>query len=108
MKPISFKDILQSDIKETFFNISEFAEIHNLGGQDVPLIIDEDELKKRQLKAAEGTYLGEILIMVEEFNLKNRPEEGKTIKFDGKTYFVISCALISGIYEIAIGANVSW
>lgn len=104
---VSFKEIQKSDMK-AFFNTDEFAEIHNIGGQDVPLIIDEDELKKRQLKAAEGVYLGELLIMVEECNLKSRPEEGKTIKLDGKTYFVISCALISSMYEIALGANASW
>ena len=102
-----FKEALQKDMK-SFINVDEFAENHNLGGQEVLLIIDEDELKKRQLKAAEGVYLGELLIMVKECNLKNRPEEGRPIKLDGKTYFVISCALISGMYEIALGENASW
>ena len=108
MSSLSFKDILQADIKETFFNTNEFAEKHQLGDQEVPLIIDEDELQKRQIKAAEGTYLGDLLILVEAKHLKSRPIEGKPIKFDGKIYFVNSCKLIDGIYEVIMGANESW
>ena len=103
----TFKETLQNDIN-AFINVKEFAEIHYIGGQEVPLIIDEDELQKRQMKAAEGTYLGDLLLFIETKYLKSRPTEGRKFILDDKVYIVISCKEKDGLYEIAIGANESW
>lgn len=105
---MSFKEQLKDDLSEVFFNIDEFAEMHTLGGQEVPLIIDDDELQKRRIKAAEGTYVGDMLLLVETKHINKKPVEGKKLTLDGKPYFVISCEEKEGLYEIAIGANESW
>ncbi len=102
-----FKGQLNQDLEHLISGM-EFAQYHELGGQTVPLIIDEDELQKRQMKAAEGTYLGDLLLLVETRYLKSRPVEGKTLRLDGKIYLVVSCKEKEGLYEIAIGANESW
>ena len=44
----SFKDVLKSDIKQVFLNFEEFGEIHKINGQEVLLIIDENELTERE------------------------------------------------------------
>ena len=102
-----FKAQLSQDLGN-LISVAEFAQYHDLGGQQVPLIIDEDELQKRQMNAAEGTYLGDLLLLVEAKYLRVRPVEGKTLKLDGKIYLVVSCKENDGLYEIAIGANESW
>lgn len=104
---ITFKEALIKDM-QTLINTNEFASIHVLGGQEVPLIIDDDELQKRKLEAAEGTYVGDLLILVEVTYLNRRPVEGQKLTLDGVHYFVISCSEKDGLYEIAIGVNGAW
>lgn len=105
---MSFQKMLEEDLSKVFFNINEFATEHELEGQVVPLILDEDEVQKRKLKAAEGTYLGELLIFVDKQYLLERPVEGQRISFDGGYYFVTSCKDDGNMYEIVLGANNAW
>jgi len=104
---MTLKETLRDDLTTTFFNTDEFASMHMLGGREVPLIIDDDELQKRKLKAAEGTYVGDLLILVEVIHISRRPVEGQKFTLDEKIYFIVSCSEKDGLYEIAIGANQS-
>ena len=38
----SFKEQLEKDFETTFFNTDEFAEIHELQGNEVPVVVDND------------------------------------------------------------------
>lgn len=105
---MSFQKMLEEDLSKVFFNINEFATEHELEGQVIPLILDEDKIQERKLKAAEGTYLGEVLIFVDKQYLSYRPVEDQRISFDNKHYFVVSCNDDGCMYEIVLGANESW
>lgn len=102
-----FKDQLKKDL-DTFMNTQEFAEEYELEGQIVPLILDEDEIQERKLKAAEGTYFGEVLIFVGKQYLENKPVENQRMSFNHKHYFVVSCKDDGCMYEIVLGANGAW
>lgn len=102
-----FKEQLKKDL-EIIMNTQEFAEEYELEGQIVPLILDEDEIQERKIKAAEGTYLGEILIFVDKQYLEGRPVESQRMSFDHKSYFVISCKDDGSMYEIVLGTNSAW
>lgn len=102
---MTFKEQLNIDLCQTFFNTNEFAELHELGGKNVPLIIDEDEITERKLKAAEGTYIGEKLILVEIKYFKRIPAEGRSITLDNQEYFVVSCKEADGLLEMVLGVN---
>lgn len=39
---MDFKEILQDDINNAFLDSSEFAEVHNLNGQEVNIVIDDN------------------------------------------------------------------
>lgn len=43
----TFKDVLRSDIKSVFLNFEEFGEEHEINGETVLIIIDENELTER-------------------------------------------------------------
>ena len=51
-----FKDMVQTDIKEIFLNFDEFGEIHTINGEEVLIIIDENELTEREkrIRAKDG------------------------------------------------------
>ena len=48
----SFKEIITHDIKETFLNVSEFADIHNIDGREMPVQIDDNEIIEREKKSS--------------------------------------------------------
>lgn len=102
----TFKDFLDSD-SAVFLNIDEFATTHNIDGKDIDIVIDNDMLKERQAKYAEGTYLGDLLFHVKKSDFGYKPAIRKHIKFDGETYFITDFQEDMGIYIITIGANMS-
>ena len=45
---MTFKDVIKNDLKSVFLNLGEFGEIHLLNGQEILVIIDENELTERE------------------------------------------------------------
>ncbi|MFR2108261.1 MAG: hypothetical protein ACLS41_11370 [Gallintestinimicrobium sp.] len=50
-----FKDMVQADIKEIFLNFDEFGEIHTINGEEVLIIVDENELTEREKRTQAKT-----------------------------------------------------
>lgn len=103
----SFKDIISNDINSTFFNVNEFSEVHNIDGIDMTIQIDNDLLKERQAKFAEGTYWGDVLFLVKKSDFGEPSAIGERIKFDGDPMRVTDFQKESDIYIITLGANMS-
>ena len=40
----TFKEQLEKDFHDAFFNLNEFAELHNIDGKNVPVVVDNDTL----------------------------------------------------------------
>ncbi|MDA3731665.1 hypothetical protein PBV87_09270 [Niameybacter massiliensis] len=102
---MNLKKIIEEDLQNVFFNTNEFAEIHVLDDKEVPIIIDEDEIQKRRIQAAEGTYVGEKLVLIQSKYFKRKPVEGRSLRLDHKEYFIVSCKETDGIFEITLGVN---
>lgn len=102
----SLKDYIEDDMS-TFFNTNEFAETHNIDGIDMPIQIDNDLLKERQTKFAEGTYLGDVLFLVQKSDFGESPAREQIIKFDGEPMRVIDFQENIGIYTITLEAIMS-
>ncbi len=102
----TFKEILERD-NAVFFNEDESAETHNINGKDIAITIDEDLLKERSVKSAEGTYLGSLLFYVKKEDLGFEPILGKIVKYDKEPKFITDCQENMGIYTITLGENMS-
>lgn len=100
----TFKEQLMKD-REVFFNTSEFAEVHEINGDKMPIIIDQDLLEERKVKHIEGTFIGEKLFLVETKYFEEAPTPDEQIILDGEYYFIVSCTEDYGIYEIVITKN---
>lgn len=101
------KEYFSSDLS-TFFNFNEFAEKHKINNEDIPIIIDHELLKERQIKCAEGTYLGDVLFHVKKSDFGEAPAIGQPVKFDGDcTMRVTDFQEDMGIYIITLGSNMS-
>ena len=60
---MSFKDDVLEDMKKTFFDLDEFAEIHEFNGKKLVASVDEHELMKRDRRS--GKSLEELQAIME-------------------------------------------
>lgn len=98
---MNFKDQLKKDMKNVFFNTGEFAEIHNVSGKDVPVIIDDDLFKEKyKTVETEGVVISGKVIFIQKEHLKGEPKTGRNLKIDGKDYEIMDVSLKNNMYEI--------
>ncbi|WP_088227791.1 hypothetical protein [Desulfosporosinus sp. FKB] len=100
----NFKDYLASDL-DIFFNLDELGEEHIIDDKLMTIVPDNEELKERKLKAAEGTYLGDLLFHVRKSEWGLKPSiKSQIIKFDGKKYHASDYQENDGVCTIILEA----
>ncbi|NLU09438.1 MAG: hypothetical protein GXW90_00560 [Tepidanaerobacter acetatoxydans] len=102
-----FKDFIKKDIK-TFINFDEFAEIHDIDGENIECILDEDIFKERNLNSQtrhfEGVFVNQVSLFIKKED-KERPSIGQQMHIDGRMYLVANVSEAEGIYEIELARN---
>ena len=85
----SFKDQLEKDFDSTFFNMNEFAELHNIDGKEVPVVVDNDTLLALNLGKnadSDGIFEDAKLFFILKKYLDSEPVIGQIMDFDGESY----------------------
>ena len=106
MSELDFKSIVANDLKDVFFKIEEFSELHNINGKNIEIIKDDDKLEK--INMSQGLRQGDILFYVnieelEKNNIILNP--GKAIVFDGKPCLINSNTEEMGNCQIILEYN---
>lgn len=107
---MSFKNIIQMDIKTTFLNPQEYGEPHIVDGEELCIIIDEIELVDREQKIkelAEGLHVKQLLFYVSEEDYGPLPLIHRRLELDGYYYTVTDAISEGGIHSISLEANES-
>lgn len=99
---MNFKQQLEDDLKNTFFNDKEFGELHFIDNMPMTIIVDKDLLKERSVKGQEGVYTGDILYFAEKRLFSKAPKIGETQIFDKKPCLVIDLSDDGLMYEILL------
>lgn len=102
--------MVQEDIKNIFLNPEEFGEIHMVDGDEITIIIDENELIEREKKVqtmAEGLHNKQLLIFVSEKDFGPEPLINRCLELDGEYYTITDVSSEMGIYAISLEANES-
>lgn len=101
-----FKDMVASDMDHVIFNLDEMADIHEVNGLQIPVIIDDTLLEDMQSppKYADGYNTAVRLIFVRAKDLPGKPAQGSYLSFDGQTY-VVQSVKGKDIWEIIMEAN---
>lgn len=106
---MNLKSQMAADLA-AFFNLDEFAETHNINGQDITCIIDNHISKQwtnRMRDDYDGLLMRQIVLFVKESDLGYVPDYDQRMTIDGKWYTVMECTHDSGVLEITLGANVA-
>lgn len=102
-----FKDYIKSDI-DTFINDDEFAEEHDIEGEIVKCILDEDIDKERNINSEtrhfEGVYKKICSLFIKTTDIEE-PSIKQSMHIDGFMYLVTDVSESDGIYEIELTRN---
>lgn len=105
----TFKDVLRSDIKSVFLNFEEFGEEHEINGETVLIIIDENELTEREKRIRRGIdvelHKKQLLFYVAAEDFGPLPSPGRLLELDGKKYEITEADNEDGIYSINLEAE---
>jgi hypothetical protein len=105
----TFKDVLRSDIKSVFLNFEEFGEEHEINGETVLIIIDENELTEREKRIRRGIdaelHKKQLLFYVAAEDFGPLPSPGRLLDLDGKKYEITEADNEDGIYSINLEAK---
>ncbi|MHC1683689.1 MAG: hypothetical protein AB6733_12145 [Clostridiaceae bacterium] len=104
---MNFKEILENDLNNVFFNSSEFAEEHNIHGRLLNIVLDNEHLMKRSKVEYEGVTVGDILYFVNAKEYGKPPKIGEVQNFDNIPCVVFDIRIDSGVYEVILKKNVS-
>lgn len=105
----TFKGAVQADIDNTFLNVSEFADWHDVNGEQVNCVVDKDILQERKSAGSSeftpGVFQHQILVYVAAADLPRRPVRDELFRLDGDRYLVADCAENMGMLEVTLEAN---
>lgn len=99
--------MLQNFMDDIHIFFDELSETHNIDGNGIDIIIDNDRLMHRSKKEYDGLSVGDLLIFVKVCDMPKVPKEDMIIIFDYKPMQVFSVRRDVGIYEIILNQNVS-
>lgn len=103
---MSFKDQAAQDIHRTFLNDLEFAEVRQIDGRAMHVVVDDYSLTERtQGEHTDGIYTAQLLVFVSAAEYGARPKQGKLLTMNGRDYRIVKVEEDAGLYTFTLEAN---
>ena len=80
----TFKDMVAADILGTFLDVDTFGEIFRVEGKDIPIVVDNDELKERQNGQDLAVAESATLFYARTADLPPRRPAGESLNVNGR------------------------
>ncbi len=103
---MGFKDMVEADLRRTFLNDMEFAEVRNIDGNPMHVVVDDHSLVERgQAEHTDGLYSAQVLLYVSAEEYGARPKQGKLLTMNGRDYRIVKVEEDVGLYTFTLEAN---
>lgn len=105
---MSFKDQIKQDLSDVFLNLDEFADLHRIEGNEVPVVIDSDimaKLSKIGDNRIQGMDEADMVIMGKASDLPENLDPGRLLNLDGREVIVVTTTSEMGLVQIAVRQN---
>lgn len=105
---MSFKDQIKQDLADIFLNLDEFADLHRIEGNEVPVVIDSDimaKLSKIGDNRIHGMDEADMVIMGKASDLPENLDPGRLLNLDGREVIVVTTTSEMGLVQIAVRQN---
>lgn len=101
-----FKDMVAADLMGTFLDVDTFGEVYRIEGKEIPIVVDNDELKERQggqdLAVAEST----TLFYARTADLPPRRPAGENLNVNGRECIVDDWKEDMGMSTVVLRQNI--
>lgn len=106
---MTFKKMMQRDVKKVFLNVKEYADLINIDGVIYQCIVMEDEFTHEMAvsKQLDGVFMQNTHILIDTLDIKTPPVDGQRVVLKNKPYYVANVQNEYGILNITLGANQS-
>ena len=110
-KKRTFKDFALEDISAVFFNGDEHADLHNVDGKDVLVILEKSDVRDHSAHWEAGAkqnfdtglYNRHIILYIRVEDYGPKPKQGKLLMLDKKiAYSIQKCDDEGGIYRMTM------
>lgn len=102
----AFKDMVAADILGVFLNVEEFGELYRVEGKEIPIVVDNDELKERQggqdLAVAESA----TLFYAKTADLPPRRPAGENLNINGRECLIDDWQEDMGMSTVVLRENI--
>ncbi len=107
----TFKDYAAADISAAFFNGDEHADLHNVDGKDVLVILEKLDVRDHSAHWEAGAkqnfdtglYNRHIILYIQVDDYGPKPKQGKLLTIDKKlTYSIRKCDDEGGVYRMTL------
>ena len=107
----TFKDFASEDISAVFFNGDEHADLHNVDGKDVLVILEKSDVRDHSTHWEAGAkqnfdtglYNRHIILYIRVEDYGPKPKQGKLLTLDKKiAYSIQKCDDEGGIYRMTM------
>jgi hypothetical protein len=103
---MSFKEQVGKDLSRTFLNDMEFAEVREIDGEPMHVVVDDYSLVERgKAEHTDGLYSAQLLIYVPVAEYGARPKQGKLLTMNGRDYRITKIEEDMGLYTFTLEAN---
>lgn len=105
---MSFKEQAGLDIARTFLNVMEFAEVKQIDGKAMHVVVDDYSLVGRSGSGdthMDGLYSSQLLLFVSAAEYGPRPKQNKLLTMNGRDYRIVKVEEDMGVYTFTLEAN---
>lgn len=103
---MGFKDMVANDNLAVFMDILTFGELYRVEGREIPIVLDNDELKERQggqdLAVAESS----VLFYARTDDLPPRRPPGENLNINGRECMIDDWQEDMGIATVVLRQNI--
>lgn len=101
-----FKDMVKTDRLKVFINLDEFGEIYTVEGKQIPIVLDNDELKERQGGQDFAVAESSTLFYARSEDLPPRRGAGANLNVNGRECIIDDWQEDMGIATIVLRQNI--
>ena len=103
---MGFKEQASRDIQSVFMNALEFADVKEIDGKPMHIVMDDHSLVERGgAEHTDGIYSAQLLIYVSVAEYGARPKQGKLLTLSGRDYRIVKVEEDMGLYTFTLEAN---
>lgn len=103
---MGFKEMVAADLAATFFDVETFGELYRVEGKEIPIMLDNDELKERQGGQDLAVAESGTLFYARSADLPTRRPAGQCLNINGRECIIDAWSEDMGMATVVLRENI--